>query len=67
MQYQDFGGFYDREELFWKQIKVRGAKTRRERERWGEREGRGEREREGGRRRERGTKTELLLILFFRI
>ena len=22
-QYQDFGGFYDREKLFWKQIKVR--------------------------------------------
>ena len=49
MQYQDFGGFYDREKLFWKQIKVRGAKTRREREGWGEgeREGRGEIERGG--------------------
>ena len=22
-QYQDFGGFYDREKLFWKEIKVR--------------------------------------------
>ena len=22
-QYQDFGGFYDREKLFWKQIKVK--------------------------------------------
>ena len=24
-QYQDFGGFYDREKLFWKEIKVRKA------------------------------------------
>lgn len=50
-QYQDFGGFYDREKLFWKQIKVRG-----------ERETKTLREREGG---GRGTKTKLLLILFF--
>ena len=27
-QYQDFGGFYDREKLFWKQIKVRGERER---------------------------------------
>lgn len=52
-QYQDFGGFYDREKLFWKQIKVRGEReTKTQRESGGER---------GGRR----TKTKLLLILFF--
>ena len=26
-QYQDFGGFYDREKLFWKEIKVSGRCT----------------------------------------
>ena len=48
-QYQDFGGFYDREKLFWKQIKVRGEKET-------ERDEDTEREWERERGRGRGTK-----------